>query len=203
MRYFSIFCLLIVSVSCKKDESLSYPKSYTYHSTQQNHEGLFLVSHNNRVIPISLETGSYKTFKEDLKLEVAEAMQMIFDIHEIELLNENTVHIHLTIDEMIIDTVVSYTLEDGDIIIEALHGNDLFSYNADEDQFELCSRTQFALPGPNVLNPGQEYNQFGVSECLVDHDPEAYAQLMLDEIGYQPLDTLGVFITKFIYNLAY
>lgn len=198
----NLYCLFLslLILGCDKDDNIQYPKSYTYQQTIQSEEGLWVVTTSDQADPIPLSSGTYGQYGEDLKDEVAFTMNEILNIHLIELLDENSIHLHMTFDEEVLDTIVNYTIEEKEMIIEGLEGIQLFYYNADEDQFEYCSKTQFAIPGPNVVNPGQQYDLYTVDECLTDHDLDDYLANMLENFAYTQGDTLGIFVTKLIYK---
>lgn len=133
-------------------------------------------------------------------MESKEFIELIFNLHEIELLSENMVRIHMTIDEEEIDTIVTYTKDDKQIIIEALAGSDLISYNESEDEFVVCGFTTYAIPGPNVTNPGPPYFQFNIEECQEGGDLNAQIDYVIASYDYKSLDTIGIFLTKFVYK---
>ena len=62
------------------------------------------------------------------------------------------------------------------------------------------SFSSFALSGPNVINPGQEYDIYYSDECTPGYTPLDYANAMLTEFTYAPLDTIGIILTKMIYR---
>ena len=198
-----ILCYLFFSLiffSCDKDDNIQYPKSYIYKETIHPEEGLYVVIANDHAMSIPVTAGTYGQNRQTFKENIAENMREILDIHLIELLDEHSIHLHLTYDEEELDTVLSYTLEEKEMLIEGLQGIQLFDYNAAEDQFELCAQTQFAIAGPGVHNPGQEYHIFYTNECLEDYELDDYLATMLGNFSYTPSDTLGIFITKLIYK---
>lgn len=200
MRILCYLLFILLFLGCDKDDNIQYPKSYTYQETIQAEEGLYVVTASDHAEPIPLSSGTYGQYGQELKDEVALVMGEILNIHLIELLDENSIHLHMTFDEEELDTIVNYTIEEKEMIIEGLQGIQLFYYNVDEDQFEYCSKTQFAIPGPNVINPGQQYDIYSVDQCLADHDLDEYLATMLENFSYAQGDTLGIFITKLIYK---
>ena len=199
MKYYIFLFIAIMLLSCDKDPDIQYPKSYSFSHLEETPEGLFWLQ--SPTIPVSLpvNTGSYGMYRVELKQQSAEFIKYIFDIQEIELLSESTVRIHIIIDEEEIDTIVNYTVEDEKIYIPAFAGTGLFEYNEEEDQFELCGFTTIGIPGPNVQNPGQQYSA-NLEDCLEDASLNDYIDYVLDKYDFETLDTVAVFVTKFIYR---
>lgn len=193
-----IFAFIILCTSCGKDK-ISYPKSYTFSHVDQTEEGLFLVIENNNATELDRNSGTYGQAREDILEESAESIRPIFDLQTIELLSENMVRIHIIIDEEEIDTVVDYTQEGNNIIIDALSSSDVIYYDQDEDQFVVCGFTTIALPGPNA-NQGSQYYQINVEDCLEEGDLQDHLVYSLDQYDLEILDTVAIFITKIIYK---
>lgn len=199
MKLLLWICLAAILVGCDSTD-INYPKSYTLSHIEHAPEGLFVLTSISDYTPIDVQTGSYGMYREETKALVEEFIVVAFDVREVELLSDDMVRIHWFTEDEEIDTIVTYTMEDKEIIIEALAGSNLLVYNSEDDQFEVCAITQIALPGPNVFNPGQEYNNFDVSECLPNYNPEDYVEDALVDFQYAIGDTIGVLITKFIYK---
>ena len=199
MKHLIIIFLALIILSCGKD-SISYPKSYTFSHLQEFPEGLFLIGNPTNPITLPLNTGTYGANRLALKAQSAEIMQQIFDLQEIELLTENTVRIHIKLDDEELDTIVTYTVEDEEIVIQALEDTDLIYYDKEEDQFVVCGFTTFALPGPNVQNPGQHYYAAFIEDCLEGGGLNEHLDYALTQNSYMPLDTIAIFLTKFIYK---
>ncbi len=127
-------------------------------------------------------------------------MQVAFNLQEIELLTENTVRIHIITEEEDLDTIVTYTMQDEEIIIEALSDTDIIYYDSDNDEFVVCGFTSVAIPGPNVINPGPVYNHYNVEDCLENADLGDHLDYLLVNNDFVTLDTIGLFITKLVYK---
>lgn len=198
MKYFLIFSFISILASCGKESD--YPRSYTFSHVDQSDEGLFLLSSPTSTTILDPNTGSYGENRSELKVETKETIKLIFDLQEIELLSENTVRIHIIIDQVNIDTIVTYSKEDKNIVIEALADSDLIFYDSENDQFVVCGFTTIALPGPNVINPGPPYYDVLVEDCLEGGNLNDHLNYILSKDNYVALDTIGIFITKFIYK---
>ena len=196
-----LFKLLIACIlyGCGKD-SVTYPKSYTFSHLDQSEEGLFVLSSPTVGVSLPVNTGSYGTYRLDLMEESSESIKFIFDLQEIELLSEDMVRIHIITEDFVIDTTVHYTMEDENIIIEALADTDLIYYDSAEDAFVLCGFTSAAIPGPNVDTPGSQYNQYTIEDCLEGGDLNDHLDYFLTNNDFVALDTVLLFITKFIYR---
>lgn len=199
MKYILFISAIIFLISCGNEED-SFPKSYTYSHMDQSQEGLFLLNTPENAISMALSTGLYGAYREEWKEQSAELMQVAFNLQEIELLTENTVRIHIITDEEELDTIVSYTMQDEEIIIEALSDTDIIYYDSENDEFVVCGFTMVALPGPNVLNPGPIYNQVIVEDCQEDGGLGDHLDYLLGNNDFVALDTIGLFITKLVYK---
>jgi hypothetical protein len=201
MKLLFLSCIgFLLICSCGKEDSINYPRSYTFDHAEQNEEGLFVVDNNDDPVPIAVTTGTWGDGRQELKDDVLFFFQELFVLHEITLLDETRARIHMTVEEEVTDTIISYTREEGEIILNGLQGINLFNYNTDLDQFELCSRTQAAIPGPLVNNPGLAYNQYDTDMCRDGYQLEMYIQRMIEDYNYLIGDTLGIFITNLIYK---
>jgi hypothetical protein len=59
--------------------------------------------------------------------------------------------------------------------------------------------TSFALPGPNVPNPGRRYYEISTIECTPGFSNMDYAIRTIEsEFDYTEEDTLGILITKYV-----
>lgn len=196
-----IFLLFIFHIaSCKKDDSRSYPIVYNFDHVDHSEQGLYIVETPNTVSPLPLTSGTFGIYKENILTQIEEFRATSFGIKEVVLLDEQRVHLHLIIDELAWDTIVYYTRNGDDIMIDDFASSGLLYFNHQEDQFESCMKTSFAIPGPETINPGPNYNQFYIDPCLQESTVEEYIQLMLFSTPYNPQDTLGVIISRFIYK---
>jgi len=199
MKYFFAILAIQIILGCG-NELVSYPKSYTFSHVDQSEEGLFVLNTPTSAISIPVNTGTYGVYRLDFLEESREIIKFIFDLQEIELLSEDMVRIHIITDEAVIDTIVTYTMDDENIIIEALADTDLIYYDSEEDAFILCGFTSAALPGPNANTGLPHYNHYNVEDCLEGGDLNDHLDYVLDINEYAPLDTIILFITKFIYK---
>lgn len=200
MKFILITIFAIFFLSCGKDSNISYPKSYTFSYLDQSDEGLWLLGTPTNPISLALNTGTYGTYREDLKIEVHDFLKEVFDLQLIELIDESTVRIKFQTPDALVDTIVTYTMEDKEIIIDALEDTDIIYYNSDNDQFVLCGFTNIALPGPNVLNPGPLYNTPNTEDCQQGAGLGDHLDYLLSNNNYASLDTIAIFITRFIYE---
>lgn len=191
--------LLMLILACNLD-NVSYPKSYTFSHIDQSEEALFLITSESTATELDVNTGQYGTAREYVREVSAEALQIAFDLQEIELLSEDMVRIHILVDEEVIDTVLTYTKEDEEIIIEALSGSDLIYYDSDEDQFVVCGFSSVAIPGPNTLNPGSHYNQIIAEDCQENATLLQHLFHFTDQYSIETSDTVGILVTKMIYK---
>lgn len=198
-----IWTLLISAItSCKKESAGNFPRSYDFSSISNEEEQLFVLSSPTTATTIPITTGTWGEYREELHADVEDFLSNNFRVEEITLLDEEKIRLRLNIDDVEFDTVVNYTVDAGEILIDGLSGlgSDLLTHNPDQDQFELCGYLAAAFPGPNVISPGSYYNQSIFNNCLTDHTIEDYLNLMLAEDDYKVLDTIGIFVTRFIYK---
>ncbi|HZV68056.1 MAG TPA: hypothetical protein VFG10_00860 [Saprospiraceae bacterium] len=200
LKYCILYLLFLSIMACGNDTSISYPVSYTFSHTEEGIEGLFLINNPTSGTPIAVNTGEWGEERSDIKAFTLEFMQEIFDIQEIILLNEDQVRLHIISDGEELDTTVNYTMEDEEIIIAALDSSNLISYNSDLDQFELCGFTYGGIPGPNTINPGQQYGIVHVQECIKNYDLQDYLNFLLNQHDFNTLDTIGMFEMKVVYK---
>ena len=199
MKYLLPVLLMGATLGCGKDEDKTYPISYTLDHIEQDDEALYLVESSAALSPLSPGLGSYGAHRDEIKQDIRDFFAVAFDLREVVLLSEDSLRIHFFIDEEEYDTVVNYTVIQDSINIDSLQGG-LLTYNKDADEFIICGVTSFALPGPNVPNPGQEYYQINTKECTPGFANVNYAFELLNEFDYTEQDTLGILITKYIYK---
>lgn len=191
--------LLVFSIACGKNNE-SFPKSYTFSHIDQEEEALFLITSEATATELDVNTGQYGEARDYVREVSAELIQVAFDLQEIELLSEDMVRIHILVDEEVIDTVVTYTKEDEEIIIEALSSSDIIYYDSNEDQFVVCGFSSVALPGPNTTNPGSHYNQIIVEDCQANATLLQHLFHFTDQNSVEVFDTVGILVTKVIYK---
>lgn len=199
MKYLLPVLLLIVTLGCGKDENKSYPVSYTLDHIEQDDEALYLVESSTALSNLSPDLGSYGAYRNEIKQDIRDLIAIAFDLREVVLLSEDSLRIHFFVDEEEYDTVVNYTVIQDSINIDSLQGG-LLAYDKDADEFIICGITSFALPGPNVPNPGQEYYAINTIECTPGFSNMDYAIELLNEFDYVEQDTLGILITKYVYK---
>jgi len=195
--FIPILCIVILS-SCSKEDAQSYPVSYTFHHVDQSDEKLYVVDAIN-LDTIPVNTGTYGVEREGFKTFIQDYLLMAFDLKEIELLSEDSLRIHVIAGEEEIDSVFSYSTVNGSIVIDSIQGG-LLTYDKDSDQFIVCGVTTFVLAGPNVQDPGIIYEDFSIEDCTPGYSNEDYARDILTENGLLSLDTIGVILTKFIFQ---
>lgn len=200
IKYLSLASILLILFSCSKDPKSSYPVLYTLHHIEQSDEGHYLVETEDDISSLPTNIGSFGSYKGDLKLDILEGLRIAFNLKEIELLDEDSLRINGFVDDEEFDLKLGYSVSDGNILIDSLEGT-ILTYEKEDDQFVVCGATVFALAGPNVSNPaGPDYFLFSSSECPPGFVNEDYAYKLLSEYTYQPLDTLGVILTRLIYK---
>lgn len=199
MRIVFILAIVISLIGCQKDKA-EYPKSYSFARLDQNDESLYVVSANNTAVPIDLNTGTYGLYREEIKQQSSELIESAFNIQEIVLLSENMVRLHILFDEEVIDTVLSYTKQDEQIIIEELAETDFFEYDPDNDRFLLCGFTTVAIPGPNTPNPDSKYNIPIIEDCIDNASAESTIAHVLNTNDFVVGDTIGLLFTRFHYE---
>jgi|SRR6187401_2868434 len=198
MKIFIPIVFVFILSGCSKEDTNSFPVSYTFHHVDQSDERLYVVDGINlETIPVN--SGTYGIERDSFKSFIQEFMLVAFDLREIELLSEDSLRIHLFVDEEEIDTVVSYSTVSDSIVIDSLQGG-LLAYDKAADQFVVCGVTTFAIAGPNVQNPGVIYQQFNLDGCTPGYSNEDYATDILVDNGLLSLDTIGVILTKFIFE---
>ncbi len=196
---YSAALFLILCLGCDKDDD-QYPKIYKYSHQDQSNERQWVLSSTTNGNVIDVNTGTYGAYREEFKEQVAEGMKLSFELKQIDLLSDNMVRIQIQFEEEFLDTTVTYTMEDENLVIEALGDSELIGYDENADEFFVCGFASAVIPGPNVVNPGQQYNQYTVQECQDDATLEDYLDYVLSQDPYLPLDTVVIFITKFIYT---
>ena len=185
-------------LGCGKDDD-QFPKTYKFSHTDQSQERQWVLDSPLSGSEIDVNTGSFGGYWGELKADVLELMLVAFELKQIDLLSENMVRIQIQFEEEFLDTTVTYTIEDENLVIEALGDSDLIGYDEDADEFYVCGLFTAVLPGPNVQNPGQQYFQYDVEECQDDADLDDYLDYVLGLEDYMALDTVGIFITKLVY----
>ncbi len=199
MKYLVFTSSLLIFFSCSKDPKSSYPVLYTLEHTEQSDEGLYLVENADDVSSLSNTMGSFGAYKNDLKIEILDGIRTVFNLQEIELLDEDSLRINGFVEDEEFDLKLGYAVIDGDIVIDSLEGT-ILTYEKEDDQFVVCGATVLALAGPNVSNPGPDYFAYTVSECIPQFTNEDYAIKLLEEYPYQPLDTIAVILTRLVYK---
>jgi hypothetical protein len=198
MKSILIILPLIVIVACGKEDQRSYPVVYDFDKKDQTDIGQYLVTNNNRLIPLSPTIGSFGFYKDDLIDQINELTEIAFDVRDITLLTYDSLSLHYFVDHDEYNEVLTYTLVNDEIRIDSSEGA-LLTYDKNNDQFVVCWSATFPIPGPNVTNPGQAYNSYN-DICRVGYTNQDYAERLLDSLNYQPLDTLGVILTKIYYK---
>ncbi len=203
MKHITLVLFIITVTACNKDDNAEskYPKFYRFDHVDQTDEGLYLVTSANAITGLPANIGLYGAYKDSLKTEIQNELDSTLDLQEIELVNSTELRFHYTYAGYDVVTPVTYSTLDGEIILASTLFNGLVSYEKTTDQFFLCGVTPFALPGPNALFPfGPPYFQFNTQECNVGHSNISYAIDFLTETVLQPMDTMGVLVTKYIYK---
>lgn len=206
MKHLILIFALISFIACHKDDdnptpTTQYPISYKFNQIDQTDEGLYLVTSPSTLSDLPTTIGLYGQYKDSLKTELQKQIKAQLDLDQIELTSDTTLLFHYTYQGHPVATPVSYTIEDGQIIIPASIFQGLVSYDKAADQFLICGATPFALPGPNALNPfGAPYFQFNPKPCVEEHSNRDYALDFLIAKHLQNLDTVGVLITKYVYS---
>ena len=157
MKYSILFLALILLFGCDKDCKTKYPVLYTLDHIDQSDIGQYLVRDEHVISSLSTDIGSFGIYKDTLKRNILEFHEIAFDLKEVELLNEDSVRVNYFVDGEEYDTAFSYKIINDSIAIDSLEGG-LIDYDKDEDQFVVCSVSSIALPGPNTIDPGLEYN---------------------------------------------
>ena len=199
MKFLILSVAVILFFSCKKDEEVAFPKSYTFKHRDQSDEALYLVESSFSFSHIPFNTGTFGTEKDFIKTSINDLMQTAFDLKEIELLSEDSVRINFFIDAEEFDTTITYSTVDGNIVIDSLEGG-LLAYDKLTDQFVVCSVTTIALPGPNVPDPGIEYYVLYVDGCSPGYSKDLYINDLMGSFTYEPLDTIGIILTRLYYQ---
>jgi len=199
MKYLVLLLMIVSYLSCGKDENKAYPITYTLDHIEQSDESLYLVDSSLGLTNLSSSLGSYGANKEEIKQEIRDFFTVAFDLREVVLLSEDSVRIHFFTDNEEYDTTLNYTVIQDSINIDSLQGG-LLTYDKKEDAFIICGVTSFALPGPNVTNPGQEYYQLNTIECTPGFSNKNYAVELLNGFDYTSKDTLGILLTKYVYK---
>lgn len=199
MKYFVLLVMISFLLSCSKEEDKTYPISYTLDHIEQSDEGLYLVESSTGLTNLPSSLGSYGASKEEIKQEVRDFFTIAFDLREVVLLSDDSLRIHFFIDDEEYDTTVNYKVIQDSINIDSLQGG-ILTYDKEEDAFIICGVTSFALPGPQVTNPGQEYYQFNTIECTPGFSNLDYAIELLNDFDYAEQDTLGILLTKYVYK---
>ncbi len=199
MKYLTLASSLLILFSCSKDPKFSYPVLYTLNHIEQSDEGHYLVENAVDISSLSTTIGSFGSIKDVFKIEILDGIRTAFNLKEIELLDEDSLRMNGFIDDEEFDLKLGYSISDGNILIDSLEGT-ILTYEKDDDQFVVCGAAEFALAGPNVSNPGPDYFAYTISECPPGFVNEDYALKLLSEFPYQPLDTLGVILTRMVYR---
>ena len=192
-------CFLLVLLGCKKDPESVYPIVYTLDHIEQSDEGLYLVEGADQVAALPTDIGFYGVYKEQVKVDVLEALRLAFDLKKIELLDEDSLQMKGFIENEAFDITLGYERVDGAIVIDSIEGT-VLTYEKDDDQFIICGVTKLPIAGPNAINPGPPAYLIVTSECLTGFTIEDYAHAMLEEYAYPSLDTLGVFLTRLVFK---
>ncbi len=190
--------LLMICMGCGKDDE-QFPKTYKYSHTDQTQQRQYVLTSPLTGSEIDINTGSFGAYWGDLKEQALEIMLVAFELKQIDLLSENMVRIQIQFEEEFLDTTVSYSIEDENLVIESLGNSDLIGYDEEADEFYVCGLFTAVIPGPNVPNPGQQYNQYDVEECQDGANLNDYLHYVVGLEDYMPLDTVGIFITKLVY----
>jgi hypothetical protein len=203
---FLLFVLLITTfIACDKDDDdnnpSEYPKHYTFNRVDQTDEGLYLVTSTTALTDLPTNIGLYGAYKDSLKTELQNQLESTLDLQEIEVVSDSELKFHYIYQGYSAATPVTYSIVNGEIVFTDTIFNGLVSHDKANDQFLLCGVTPFALPGLNAVNPfGAPYLQFTVQECVPGRINRDYALEFLDRKDLQPLDTIGVLVTKYIYK---
>jgi hypothetical protein len=203
MKLLLFAILLTAFIACDKDDDpvSEYPKHYTFDRVDQNDEGLYLVTATHTLTDLPTNIGLYGAYKDSLKTEIRFVLDSTLDLQEIELVSATSLNFHYTYAGHAIVTPVTYSVVNGEIIIADSLFNGLVSHDKTTDQFLLCGVTPFALPGPNAFFPfGPPYFQFNTAQCVTGHSNRDYAVDFLNKTTLQPMDTIGVLVTKYIYK---
>lgn len=200
MKMKTVLCALffVFIIACGKEEQRSYPIVYSLDKKNQTDIGQYLVTNNHRLIPLSPSIGSFGFYKDDLMAQIDELTQIAFDVRDITLLSADSLNLHFYTDDEEYNAVIGYTKINDEIKIDSSEGA-LLTYDKNIDQFVVCWSATYPIPGPNVTNPGPAYNSYN-DRCLVGYSNEDYAQRLLDSLNFQPLDTIGVILTKIYYK---
>lgn len=200
--YYLLAFTLLSLIACKDDDDSSspYPIFYTPNGVDQSDEGLYLVSDNDVLIDLPVNTGLYGAWKDSLKMELRDAVSANLDLQEVEVVNDNTLNLHFVLQGHEFITPVPYTTVNGNIMLNDTLQNGGLTFDIATQQFVLCGVTPFALPGPNAINPfGPPYLQFNIGECFESYDNRDYAEEYNNTQPLEPLDTIGVVLTKFLF----
>ena len=161
---------------------------------------MFFVTSPNSASELNLNTGSFEGAWPSLKQDSEDFIRVAFDLQEIELISDDRVRIHIITDDVVIDTTVSYTVQDEEIVIEALSDSDLIYFDSEDDAFIVCGFTTASIPGPNTINPGPHFDFWSIEDCQEGADLMGHLNYVLDKYDYTALDTIGLLITKLIYK---
>ena len=197
--------LLIPFIACDKDDDNDpinpYPITYSFDHIDQDDEGLYLVNANKSLTVLPTNIGLYGAHKDSLKTELQPEILSNLDLQEIELTSDTTIIFHYIYQGHPVLTPARYTLDNGQIIISDTLFSDLVQHDLEANEFVLCGVTPFALPGPNAFFPfGPPYWEFNTEECMPGFTNQDYAEQFADIKDLQPLDTVGVLLTKYIYS---
>jgi len=201
-----LFVLLITTfIACDKDDDdnnpSEYPKHYTFNHVDQTDEGLYLVTSTTTLSDLPTNIGLYGAYKDSLKTELQNELESTLDLQEIEVVSDTELKFRYIYQGYSVATPVTYSTVNGEFVFTDTIFNGLVSHDKTNDQFLLCGVTPFALPGQNALNPfGAPYLQFTVQECAPGHTNRDYALEFLDKKDLQPMDTIGILVTKYIYK---
>jgi hypothetical protein len=203
MKILLFVSLVVALISCGKDENnpvSAYPKVYGFDRIDQTNEGLYVVTADNSLSGLSTSIGLFGQYKDSLKTELQKVIASNLDLQEIEVTSETELWFHYIYQGHPVMTPATYAFVNGDIIIADSLFNDVVFYDKVTDQFNLCGVTAFALPGPSAIFPlGPPYFQFNVETCIAGHTNKDYAMDLLISKNLEPMDTIGVLVTKYIY----
>ncbi len=184
--------------ACGKDET-SFPERYLFSHVQRGPNALYEMTSPSTYQVVNPIVGSFKTNLDSTESFIVEFIQSFFDVKEVTLVSENMIHLIIQLEEELLDTTVTYTLEDKEIVIAALEDSKLLQFNPNTSEFEVCVLTEFAIPGPNAIFPNTAYS-FSSHECSLGDELTDYADVFIAQNNLESMDTVGVMITKLIYT---
>jgi len=111
-------CLLLISgaliclTACGDKDTIKYPRLYTYSHVEQDDGQTYVIDANGDADPIPTPGGAYGDFIDSLEQFIINTQKEFFFIEEFELLSESSVRFKGLFDQVLLDTTLTYTMQD-------------------------------------------------------------------------------------------